>query len=507
VTAWFGCVLGVILNWRRGPRALFALFGVVCALDAWLTGAWTPLAQDGVAMTVASVTFVIAGDLRYFVFIERALRDDHGAVVVSGTRWGAWGAALLWSLVVPAVMQLARAAGVARLEPRWTFLVYELAFFALAVVLRAVILPRRLAAKDDATRALVLRLTTFEIVQYGLWAAADVVLIFTKADVGHLLRMAPNLMYYAFFLPFAALVVPPTKGAGGPKKPTSRAVASASQALSVFVLGIFFVVSSLGLVACSKKPADTGRTIAFVRDGKLVRSLSLAELVAAAPPETVAGFDPYYGKPKTFRAMPLRALLEKGFEGQGVDLAKQEYVFRAKDGYAVPMRGALATEEGGAVAFEDTEVAGWEPIGPSHADPAPFYLVWKKPEQATLETHPRPWQLVTIEMARFDAVYPHTSPGAVAEGTPVAKGYGLFRDHCVQCHAINREGGRVGPDLNVPKNVLEYRPEDQVRAYVKNPRAFRYGNMPAHEFLTDADLDALLAYLHAMKDRKNDPGK
>jgi mono/diheme cytochrome c family protein len=129
-------------------------------------------------------------------------------------------------------------------------------------------------------------------------------------------------------------------------------------------------------------------------------------------------------------------------------------------------------------------------------------LIWKKPEQGNLESHPRPWQLVTIEMARFDAVFPRTSPGAAPE--PAQKGYALFRDRCVRCHAMNRQGGHVGPDLNVPRNILEYRPEAQVRAYIKNPLAFRYGNMPAHPDLTDADLDALIAYFRAMKDRKQD---
>jgi len=265
---------------------------------------------------------------------------------------------------------------------------------------------------------------------------------------------------------------------------------------------IFFALAIAFSFACKKPAADDGASLAFVRDGKVVKTMTRAELVAAVAPETVEGFDPYYAKNKRFRALRLQRVLEKGFGNE--NFGGDEFVLRARDGYAVPMRGALVTEDGAFVAIEDLDVPGWEPIGPQHANPAPFYLVWSKAEQTNLDSHPRPWQLEKIEIARFDAIYPHTSPNAPA-GSPAARGYDLFRDRCIKCHAINREGGRVGPDLNVPKNVTEYRPEDQIRAYIKDPTTFRYGNMPAHPDLSDADLDALVAYLRAMKDRKSDP--
>ena len=62
----------------------------------------------------------------------------------------------------------------------------------------------------------------------------------------------------------------------------------------------------------------------------------------------------------------------------------------------------------------------------------------------------------------------------------------------------------MGPELNVPKNVLEYWSEAQVKAYVKNPSTFRYGNMPPQPQLNDVDLDHLIAYLRAMQKAKFD---
>jgi mono/diheme cytochrome c family protein len=261
----------------------------------------------------------------------------------------------------------------------------------------------------------------------------------------------------------------------------------------------------LFVIACKKPVADASASLTFVRDGKTVAIVTRADLVASSTRTTVEGFDPYYGKNKRFLAIDLKHVLAKGF-GSTEGFDKLEFVLRARDGYAVPMRGALVMEDGAFVAIEDLEVAGWEPIGPQHANPAPFYLVWSKPEQTNLDAHPRPWQLEKIEIARFDAIYPHTSPGESA--SPAAqRGYESFRDRCIKCHAINREGGHVGPDLNVPQNVTEYRPEDQIRAYIKNPASFRYGNMPAHPDMKDGELDDLVAYLRAMKDRKHDVDK
>jgi mono/diheme cytochrome c family protein len=257
-------------------------------------------------------------------------------------------------------------------------------------------------------------------------------------------------------------------------------------------------------VASSGAPAtETEATLTFKKLGKDVAVLKLSEILAKIPPETIRQFDPYYAKEKTFRGVPLVKVLELAF-GE-VDLSGEEYVLRAKDGFTVPMRGGLVTEPGAYIAFEDVEVPGWEPIGEQKANPAPFYLVWSKKDQQNLDTHPRPYQLATIEIAKFEDVFPHTAPQGIADGEPAWRGFATFKEQCILCHAINREGGRVGPDLNVPQSVVEYRPEAQIKAYIKDPLTFRYSQMPPHPALSERDLDDVVAYFRAMKDRKNDP--
>ena len=270
-------------------------------------------------------------------------------------------------------------------------------------------------------------------------------------------------------------------------------------------LGGMLLFVTLVVASCKGKASPSADAkLEFRDEGRLVSTLTVAELTQKIQVETFTQFDPYYGKPKTFRAFPFEKVLRLGFPGNQ-NLDDRELVLRATDGYTVPMRPPLTSEPGSYIAIEDVDVPSWEPIGPQRVSPGPFYFVWREPSQQVLETHPRPWQLAQVEIARFEVKFPHTVPTGEAPGSLASIGFGLFRDRCVRCHAINREGGRVGPDLSVPKNVLEYRTAAEVRAYVKNPRALRYGNMPAHPDLSDQDLDALVGYLSAMKSRKFDP--
>lgn len=241
----------------------------------------------------------------------------------------------------------------------------------------------------------------------------------------------------------------------------------------------------------------------FTLRGRGVRSLSKRELAERIPPERVQGYDPYYKADKTFLALPIASVLELGFAGEKVDLATTHYVLRASDGYTVPMTGEQLVGDGAYLALTDVDNPGWSPIGSQKAHPGPFYLVWK--DHPSLESHPRPWQLVGIEIATFEDVFPRTAPTGLADDHPARRGYATFRKRCIKCHAINQQGGLVGPELNIPQNITEYRPEQQIRAYIRNPLTFRYSKMPPAPDLSEAQLDELVAYLSAMKDRKQDP--
>lgn len=258
-------------------------------------------------------------------------------------------------------------------------------------------------------------------------------------------------------------------------------------------------------------PAQSaGTALRFVRDGKVVRTIERDELRRSCGAETVAVEDPYYGRRMRFLACPLAAAVRAGFGTDPATLAGRDVLLRAADGYEKPTEGRRLGEAGGYLAFGDAERSSgakldFEPIDRRQVDPAPFYLVWTGAKQRQEDGYPWPYQLVEIALVRFEDRFPHTVPPA---GSPAAAGRGheLFRSRCFSCHAVNGEGGKIGPDLNVPRSIVEYRPVEQIRDFIRDPQTFRYTSMPAHRDLTDADLDALIAYFRAMSGAKRDPG-
>ena len=249
------------------------------------------------------------------------------------------------------------------------------------------------------------------------------------------------------------------------------------------------------------------------------RTRHLGALLAGHEVRRIATMDPYYRKKKTFRAVSLRDVLfdlwpdlrslSAGPDSVGPGGAEEpsfEIQLQAKDGYAARLSPALALDPSAYLAFADAEHPRFEPIGDRGADPAPLYLIWEGESFQDLEKHPRPWAIVQVKRIQsglgLDRLLPR---GGFGSNESAARGHAIFSRECVRCHSINQQGGKLGPDLNVPLNVLEYRPIEQVRAYIKNPQTFRYSAMPPHPQLSEQNLDELMDYFRIMKDSKIDP--
>jgi len=173
---------------QRFLRGYAWVFTLLTLLDPVATGPLTrALGLTGFAATVLMFAFVLAGDFRVLLL----LFAEGGAV--ADLRRAARRAAA-FTLLVPAVTGVLYSPawlGLAAWPSQTMWLIYELAFAALALWLR-----RRMPT--PALRAVALYAFTY----YALWASADV-LILSGVDAGWALRVVPNQLYYAFFVPFA----------------------------------------------------------------------------------------------------------------------------------------------------------------------------------------------------------------------------------------------------------------------------------------------------------------
>ncbi len=268
--------------------------------------------------------------------------------------------------------------------------------------------------------------------------------------------------------------------------------------------------------AVARSRSDT-RALRFLSASGEEHAVTIEAMQAECGAREVEVDDPYHGRRMRYAALPLACVLELGFASSGGGEGQRDrgLLLRALDGYTRPVSGRDLLEVGAFLAFGEPdrlarraageEVSAFSRIDRRQVDPSPFYLVWVGSDQNDPHDRPWPYQLARIDVAPFEEAFPRTVPSGLAKSDPGWEGYGLFQTACASCHSINGQGGKVGPELNVPRSIVEYRPIAQIRGYIRNPAATRYTSMPAHPGFSDRELDALIAYFRAMSRRKQDP--
>jgi mono/diheme cytochrome c family protein len=229
-----------------------------------------------------------------------------------------------------------------------------------------------------------------------------------------------------------------------------------------------------------------------------------AELLARPDAATITTPDDIsYKRGMTYRAVPLLALT-----GEDPDVDTLEA--RAGDGFAsqIPMALVAKAKSGGSVAWVAVEDAAqpWPPLPGKDVSAGPFYIVWEHPERSQVGSELWPYQTVAIAGVESPA---HRWPQMrvaddVAAGAPARRGQEVFTIQCMPCHRMKGAGvGELGPDLGQPMNPTQYMTAEGLRALIRNPKAVRTWPqqiMPAFDEkkLSDADLDAVIAYLTHM---------
>lgn len=239
--------------------------------------------------------------------------------------------------------------------------------------------------------------------------------------------------------------------------------------------------------------------------GHGAKTWSTAQLLARADATTVTVPDDVaFHRPMRYRAVPLLTLLP----GLAAD---QHLQFVAADGFTAEIPAAAILNHQGSQAWLAVEDPSrpWPALTENAKGAGPFYVVWTNPRAAHIGTEQWPYQLAAIHAlsgvdARFPAIVPKADASADAR-----HGFDVFKRTCFACHTLNGEGdAKLGPDLNLPYNPTEYLRADLLRGYVRNPQSLhrwpqaKMQGFPTQESLSDADLDAVLAYLRYMAQHK-----
>ena len=261
--------------------------------------------------------------------------------------------------------------------------------------------------------------------------------------------------------------------------------------LSIFILLLFLFAYNIH--------AEENPELKILISGIEQKSISLEEMKKSLKQYKITLIDPYYKKEKKYKAFKLKEFLNIAYGNKWNSWDFSDLTFRAYDGYESIAVISKLNDEGGYLVFMDLDYQDWEPISFTGAYPGPFYVIWTGNDQTAKNGFPWPWQLESVNLVKFNDQFPELFPKIADKNSGVYKGYELFKGRCLRCHSINGQGGKLGPDLNAPKNILEYREAKFVKEYIRDPSVYRFTHMPDHKDLSEKDLDNIIDYFNYNK--------
>ena len=178
---------------------LTLFFAVATMIDPICTGPLVrlPTLADTIATTIVPLFFVLLGDLRVLLLAIGVARPDRSFDRNLG--WAA-GTTLIVPIAAGTLYAIARLLW-PDLHGQVLWMIYELGFALLCVFLSRRWLPRSLP--DATERKRYLRsVFGYATAYYVLWLIADLLIVVGGLDLGWAVRMVPNQLYYAFWVPF-----------------------------------------------------------------------------------------------------------------------------------------------------------------------------------------------------------------------------------------------------------------------------------------------------------------
>lgn len=242
-----------------------------------------------------------------------------------------------------------------------------------------------------------------------------------------------------------------------------------------------------------------GKQLAVVVGSK-EKKISLSDLVSRFGDKTIEVDDYYLLRKMRYRAIPMVPLL-KSLAAEAVQY--DEIVFRCADGYLAHVTradfdaGKLANFHL-AYGEDGTRFKSKIPQGKAEISPEPFYAV--ATDKASFKALSWPYEVVAIELVDFKTKFPALYFTGMGDHSEAAKGFAVFRKECLKCHSLNLQGGDIGPELNIPRNITEYRDKTFLKAFIRNASSFRAkSKMPSFEHLKDTEIVEVITYLKAMR--------
>lgn len=279
--------------------------------------------------------------------------------------------------------------------------------------------------------------------------------------------------------------------------------------LNIYVFHFTLIIMSFYIFSCKEdqkiksRKADTKKADSTTKDSAVFINLKM--LLAnrndkdALPVEVK--YDHYFKTAKKYKGFLLTALLDSIVATRHFDTSRALLVFDCSDGYKPVMDySKLNSTAKGYIVYKDLDLGNEiMPADSPHKKFEPYYLVWddvKKEDESFIW----PFGINSIRLIPMDveykAIYPYDEPTLIA-------GFNLFRNNCMKCHSLNKVGGSMAPEFNIPRNITEYWKEETIISFAKNPGAYRYNSrMPQMDKITDAEFKQIVAYLKYMKQHK-----
>lgn len=212
--------------------------------------------------------------------------------------------------------------------------------------------------------------------------------------------------------------------------------------------------------------------------------------------------DPVYHKNKRFNALPLKDILEKYSSMKRMNASDLKVVFECEDGYKpeMPLEKLLSAKAYLAVSDADAPKGrAWEMLKKNGQETKmePFYVVYEDVSGDDI-SYKWPYNLVKIHFAPLhenDAALKPKDESALA-------GYEIFKNRCQTCHAINKIGGKMGPELNYPKSVTQYWKTDDLKAFIQNPASYRNDVKMPNLGIKPEEATEIVKYLSYMSEHK-----